>query len=105
MLNLLAFDLGGSSGKLLQGNFNGRDISLSLIEKFENRSVQINGALYWDIITVYQALLDGIKKASSNLLSQGIDSFSNDFALIDKNGELLSPVRCYRDNRTMRFAD
>jgi len=107
MLNLLAFDLGGSSGKLLQGNFNGRDISLSLIEKFENRSVQINGALYWDIITVYQALLDGIKKAaaSSNLHSLGIDSFSNDFALIDKNGELLSPVRCYRDDRTIRFAD
>jgi sugar (pentulose or hexulose) kinase len=103
---LLAFDLGGSGGKLLEGRFDGERIGLSEIVKFENRPVQIGGGLYWDMIGIYRSLLEGLQKACalSEIHSLGIDSFSNDFGLIDRNGELLSPVRCYRDDRTVRHA-
>jgi sugar (pentulose or hexulose) kinase len=104
---LLAFDLGGSGGKLLKGRFDGERINLSEIVKFENRPVQINGSLYWDIIGIYRSLLEGLQRACalSEIHSLGIDSFSNDFGFIDRAGELLSPVRCYRDDRTVRYAD
>jgi sugar (pentulose or hexulose) kinase len=105
--SLLAFDLGGSGGKLLRGLFDGERISLSEIIKFENRPVQIGGGLYWNMIGIYRSLLEGLQKASSlsEIYSLGIDSFSNDFGLVDRTGELLSPVRCYRDDRTVRYAD
>jgi sugar (pentulose or hexulose) kinase len=106
-VNLLAFDLGGSGGKLLQGQFDGERMTLSELVKFENGPVQIGGGLYWNMIGIYRSLLEGLQKACalSDIHSLGIDSFSNDFGLIDKAGELLSPVRCYRDDRTIRYAD
>jgi sugar (pentulose or hexulose) kinase len=106
-LNLLAFDLGGSGGKLMEGRFDGSRISLSELIKFDNRPVPINRGLYWDVEGIYRFLLQGLRKAAAAgpVYSLGIDSFSNDFGLVDKNGDLLTPVRCYRDDRTMRHAD
>ncbi|MDR2072970.1 MAG: rhamnulokinase [Spirochaetaceae bacterium] len=106
-LNLLAFDLGGSGGKLMEGRFDGSRIGLSELIKFDNRPVPINRGLYWDIEGIYRFLLQGLRKAAAAgpVYSLGIDSFSNDFGLVDKNGELLTPVRCYRDDRTVRHAD
>jgi sugar (pentulose or hexulose) kinase len=105
-VNLLAFDLGGSGGKLLQGRFDGERIGLSEIARFENRPVRLGGGLYWDMIGICRFLLESLQKASalSEIHSLGIDSFSNDFGLLDRAGELLSPVRCYRDERTVRHS-
>jgi sugar (pentulose or hexulose) kinase len=106
-LNLLAFDLGGSGGKLMEGRFDGGRIGLSELIKFDNGPVPINRGLYWDIEGIYRFLLQGLRKAAAAgpVYSLGIDSFSNDFGLVDKNGDLLTPVRCYRDDRTARHAD
>jgi sugar (pentulose or hexulose) kinase len=105
--NVLAFDLGGSGGKLIKGAFDGKRLELSRVCKFENRPLLIRDALYWDITGIYRHLAEGLKKASAEyaVLSLGIDSFSNDFGFIDRNGELLSQVRCYRDRRTVKYAD
>lgn len=69
----------------------------------------MNGGLYWDFCAMHRGLREGLAKAvrlsGDSIRSLGIDSFSNDFGLIDKNGELLSPVRCYRDARTTRHAE
>ncbi|MCL1927938.1 MAG: rhamnulokinase [Treponema sp.] len=104
-MNLLAFDLGGSGGKVMEGHFDGKRITLSELVRFEHSSVLMGDGLYWEIAGIYRNLLDGLRKASGPVLSLGIDSFSNDFGFIDKNGELLTPVRCYRDERTSRYAD
>lgn len=64
--------------------------------------IQPNGALFWDIINIYKEMNVGIKKAiemtDDQIDSFAIDSFSNDFGLIDKNGQLLTQVRCYRES-------
>jgi sugar (pentulose or hexulose) kinase len=106
-VNLIAFDLGASGGKLLEGRFNGKKIFLSQIIKFDNGAVPIGGALYWDVVGICRFLLQGLQKAAAAgpIYSLGIDSFSNDFGLIDRTGELLTPVRCYRDDRTIRYAN
>jgi sugar (pentulose or hexulose) kinase len=105
-VNLLAFDLGGSGGKLLKGRFDGNRITLSTIISFDNGPVPMGSGLYWNTPGIYRFLLQGLQKAAADhdIFSLGIDSFSNDFGLIDKHGELLTPVRCYRDDRTARYA-
>jgi sugar (pentulose or hexulose) kinase len=105
-MKYLAFDLGASSGKLIEGSFDGRKISLSEIIRFENSAVPISGGLYWEITGIYRNLLLGLQKAAVRgpYYSIGLDTFANDFGFIDRQGELLTPVRCYRDDRTVRHA-
>lgn len=107
-MNILAFDLGASGGKLFLAAVGNGKASIQNIHRFDNVSYQINGSLYWDIINIYKEMNIGIKKAieltDDHIDSFAIDSFSNDFAFIDEKGALLTPVRCYRDKRTERHA-
>jgi sugar (pentulose or hexulose) kinase len=107
-MNMVAFDLGGSGGKVILGKFDGEKIKLEPLHRFEHSPYLINGGLYWNIINIYQQLNIGLKKAiaatGDNITSFGIDSFSNDFAFIS-GGELITPLRSYRDNRTERYKE
>jgi rhamnulokinase len=107
MKNIVAFDLGASSGKVFLGNYQDGRIRMQEAYSFPNHSVSINDSLYWDMIFIYSSLKTGIKKAfdlaQGKVESIGIDSFCNDFGLVDYSGDLLTPVRCYRDKRTTRY--
>ena len=106
-MNLVAFDLGASGGKAIEGRFDNGRLTLSELTRFEHGPIPMGEGLFWEIAGIYRNLLEGLRKASSRgqVFSLGIDTFSNDFGFIDKNGELLTPVRCYRDKRTLRHAD
>jgi len=103
-MNYLAFDLGGSSGKLNLCHFDGERLFLEDIIRFGNEPIAVNKCLYWDFLNIYSQMNLGIRKAVSvaegPIRSIGMDSFSNDFAFIDVRGEMLTPLRCYRDKRT-----
>lgn len=105
-MNLLAFDLGASSGKIFLGRFDGQKIQLEMLHRFEHGPCFLHNGLFWDIINICQQMEEGLRKAVSvtgdRISSFGIDSFSNDFAFIDPYGELLSQVHCYRDPRTVK---
>jgi rhamnulokinase len=107
--NYLAFDLGGSGGKLFLCRFDGERIAIEAVHGFDNEPIAVNGGLYWDILYIYRQMNIGVRKAAAlaggPIRSIGIDSFSNDFAFIDGRGELLTPLRCYRDKRTERYAE
>ncbi|MDR0651966.1 MAG: rhamnulokinase [Synergistaceae bacterium] len=102
----LAFDLGASSGKLLAGKIENSKIVMDEIHRFENGPLRLANGLYWNFMGIYSSLIDGLKKArarfGNDIASLGIDSFSSDFSLVDKDGDLICPVRCYRDERTAR---
>ncbi len=108
-MNMVAFDLGGSGGKVQLGRFNGRTIQLETMHRFEHSPCQMNNGLYWDIIDIYRQMNIGLKKSvaatNDKIISFGVDSFSNDFAFISPSGELVSSMRCYRDNRTQRYKE
>ena len=100
-MNALAMDLGGSSGKILLGCYNGQTIEMKEIHRFHNGPVEDAGHLFWDIQGIYDNLLSGIQKAAQEgFASIGVDSFCNDYGLLDRNGNLLSRVYMYRDQRT-----
>lgn len=106
-MNCVAFDLGGSGGKLFRSHFNGSILTLEEVHRFKNGSIQLGQGLYWDFLYIWENLCNGLQKASreGKLTSLGIDAFCNDFSFIDAKGRLMGPVRCYRDPRTIRCSD
>ena len=80
-MNILAFDLGASGGKLFLAKIDGDNVSIENIHRFDNVSYSANGALFWDIINIYKEMNVGIKKAiemtDDQIDSFAIDSFSS----------------------------
>jgi sugar (pentulose or hexulose) kinase len=108
MMKCLAFDLGASGGKISVGSFDGGQISLEPVHRFENSAVRMADGLYWDFVGIWREYLRGIAKGLSShpdIASVGACTYCNDFSFIDRDGELLSPVRAYRDPRAIRAAD
>ena len=105
-MNILAFDLGASSGKLYLAKYKENTLTLETVSRVENGPVAFGGGLYWDIPGIWRAVLSGIREAvrktNDQIESIGFDSYCNDFGLVAENGDLLSQVRCYRDPRTAR---
>lgn len=106
-MNIIAFDLGGSGGKLFLGSYDKGRLSFQLLHRFEHSAIEIKGHLYWNLLQIYHELCTGITKAvnitSDDICSLGIDSFCNDYALVSHDGELLSQMHSYRDKRTLQF--
>jgi rhamnulokinase len=100
-MNALAMDLGASSGRLFLGSLENQKLSMHEIHRFQNLPVEDDGHLFWDIECIYSNLLQGMRKATVEGFSTiGIDSFCNDYALLDRSGKLLSQIVMYRDIRT-----
>ena len=108
MINCLAFDLGAGSGRLAVSEYDGHTVQMRDVHRFENGAVEIGRSLYWDVGMIWDEFMAGFHRAITEypaLSSVGIDSFSNDFALLSKNGDIISPIHCYRDPRTLRNED
>ena len=105
-MQALALDLGGSSGKFLSGSFDGSRIRVKEIHRFENAPEEIEGHLYWNIPGIFSHLLEGLRRsAAEKFTSFGMDSFCNDYGLLDAGGNLISRVYMYRDPRTDRVLE
>ena len=101
----IAFDLGGSGGKMAIGGREGDKLSFTEAYRFDNRQISLRGDLFWNILGIYENLQNGIRKATAmagDCVSVGMDSFCNDFGIVDERGTLLTQVHCYRDARTAR---
>lgn len=102
-IGVLACDVGAGSGRVLQCNYNGDTLTVDEILRFANGPVRAGECLYWDILSIYKNIRDGLLKASlqgSRAKSLGIDTWGNDFALLDKKGLLMENPYSYRDRRT-----
>ena len=74
-------------------------VRLTEAHRFANRPVRVAGTLHWDILALYQGVLDGLRKAGP-AESVGIDSWAVDYGLLDRDGALLGNPVHYRDGRT-----
>jgi rhamnulokinase len=102
--NYLAIDLGAESGRAIIGMLDGRQLTLTETHRFANGPVRLNDGLHWDVLRLWSDIKEGIAKSSSKvgnaLASIGLDTWGVDFALLDKNGALLSNPFHHRDERT-----
>lgn len=107
--NFLAFDLGASSGRAVVGQFDGAELTLREIHRFPNEPVQIHQSLYWNILSLFAEMKQGLVKAINgerlNLTTLGVDAWGVDFGLLDRAGNLIGNPYHYRDRRTEGIFD
>lgn len=103
---LLAVDLGASSGRVMQGLFDGEKIELTEIHRFTNHPVSVSGNLYWDILNLFQQVKDGIAKSSLDgmpIESLSVDTWGVDYCYLDQQGNMISNPYSHRDTRTKTY--
>ncbi len=101
--DLIAVDLGAESGRTFLGSFDGDRVGLEEVRRFPNLPVRIGGSLHWDVLRIMQEVKDGLAAAveeGGRPASIGVDSWGVDFALLDRDGALVSNPHHYRDSRT-----
>ena len=98
----LAIDFGASGGRAILGEYDGERVALQEVHRFPNEPVEVNGALYWDVLRLFHELKQGIRKAeeAGGADSVGVDTWGVDFGLLDKDGQLLSNPLHYRSPLT-----
>ena len=97
-------DLGAESGRVIAGHFNGDRLRIEEINRFENHPVVVNGTLYWDVLSLWREILNGLRETvrlhGKNIVSIGVDAWGVDFALLGADDQLLGNPVHYRDTRT-----
>jgi rhamnulokinase len=98
---VLAVDLGAESGRVMAAHFDGQTIHTEEIHRFSNPSTLVRTTRYWDFLHLWSNIQHGIARGESHHpASLGVDTWAVDFALLDRDGNLLSNVVHYRDERT-----
>jgi rhamnulokinase len=82
------------------------NLDLSEVHRFPNRPVRAGGSLHWDVLSLYQGVLDGLREAArgGGVASLGVDTWAVDYGLLDADGRLLGNPYHYRDDRTQDAA-
>ena len=99
----LAVDIGASSGRHILGWVEDGKILLEEVYRFPNGMVEKNGRKCWDHELLVGHIVAGMKKCheiGKIPVCMGIDTWGVDFALLDKNGNLIGDIVGYRDSRT-----
>jgi len=97
---VIAIDLGAESGRVMKVCFDGVGFQSEEVHRFPNTPVMARGTLYWDALRLWQEIKTGIEMVGSGASSVGLDTWGVDFALLDRDGRLLSNPVHYRDSRT-----
>jgi rhamnulokinase len=99
----LAVDLGASGGRVVSGAFDGRLIELEEIHRFENGPVALGGELVWDLVRLWQEVVNGLRASAARhgkaVTTVGVDTWGVDYAFLGADGALLANPLCYRDPR------
>ena len=100
---VIAVVIGASSGKMAFGEFDGSQLLVREYRDFANRPVDIGTALYWDVFSLHNAIVDGMayfKEKYGEADAVAVDTWGASYGLLDKKGRLMEPVYHYRDERT-----
>src|SRR5215469_10137487 len=96
--------LGVCGGLVIVGTVGPREqLNLHELHRFPNVPVRVLGTLHWDILALFQGVLDGLgaaARAGVGVASLGIDTWGVDYGLLDADGALLGNPVHYRDTRT-----
>ncbi len=101
----LAIDLGSSNGSVMTGIIEGDSLILREAHRFPHTIIQREGMKCWDWDFLEQEIRKGLDKACRDTGHEKIESvccssWSQDFGLLNKQGELFYKPVSYRDSRT-----
>ncbi|MDX2297376.1 MULTISPECIES: rhamnulokinase [Streptomyces] len=97
-----AVDLGATSGRVILGHVGPDTLDLTEVHRFPNTPVRLPDGLRWDVLSLFQGVLDGLREAarSGGVASIGVDTWAVDYGLLDADGALVGHPYHYRDDRT-----
>lgn len=100
----IAFDLGATSGRTILGTLTEEGkLTTEELTRFPNHMLEIDGHLFWNIFSLYEHLLDGLREAALRGIkpeSIGIDTWGVDIAYISPDGNIMELPYAYRDKET-----
>ncbi|HBF86958.1 MAG TPA: rhamnulokinase, partial [Clostridiales bacterium] len=99
----LSVDIGASSGRHILSHIENGKLVLEEIYRFENGMEEKDGHLVWNYRKLFGEIISGVKeckKIGKIPVSIGIDTWGVDYALIDKDDNVIGDVYAYRDGRT-----
>ena len=103
MVNAVAaVDLGATSGRVMLGYVGHNELRLVHVSRFPNGPVHQSDGLHWGVTELYNHAVAGLATAARQepeLLSIGVDSWADDYALL-RGGRMLGEPFHYRDERT-----
>ena len=98
----LAVDIGASSGRHIIGTVEHGVMALHEVYRFENRLIEKNDHLCWDMEGLVQNVIEGLKAAHDagyTPTTVGIDTWAVDFLLLDADGTPTGDPVAYGDGR------
>jgi len=103
--DIVAVDLGNSSGRVVLAEWNGSQGTLREIYRFPNGTDEVDGHVVWDMERIWCEVFKGLKvgatKTRGQIESIGLDSWGADFVLVDQAGDLIGLAFCLRDTRNL----
>jgi rhamnulokinase len=119
--NYLALDMGAESGRGMMGTLLDGKLELKEVHRFQTGATSLptkypqvaeqknlsDRSYVWDFIRFWCDVKESIQQASklARISSVGVDTWGVDFALLDRDGLLLSTPFHYRDERTDGMMD
>lgn len=83
------------------GRFDGERIAVEELHRFRNPGINVLGSLHWDVLGLVHDIQQGMMAAAAaRPVSLGVDTWGVDFALVGRDGALVSNPRHYRDTMT-----
>ena len=99
MKTVLAFDFGASTGRAIKATFDGKEIAYEEIHRFDNIPKEVDGHICHDVDMIFSEIKVAIEKAGK-VDSIAFDTWGVDYALLDKDGNIIHEPYHYRDERT-----
>ena len=99
MKTVLAFDFGASTGRAIKATFDGKEIAYEEIHRFDNIPKEVEGHVCHDVDMIFGEIKTAIDKAG-DIDSIAFDTWGVDYALLDKEGNIIHEPYHYRDERT-----
>jgi rhamnulokinase len=104
--NIVAIDLGNSSGRVVLGQWDGGGGILREIYRFPNEPKEEAGHVVWDIDRIWHEILKGLRIAAvesgGRVESIGLDCWGAEYVLVDKAGGRVGRAYTLRDPRQVR---
>src|SRR3954453_5401073 len=86
----LGIDLGGESGRVMAGLWDGTGLRLEEVHRFANGGVWFGDSLRWDVLRLWGEIEQGLalaaKRFGGSIVSVGADTWGLDFLLLSKSG-------------------
>ncbi len=105
----VAFDLGAENGRVMLGTLDDGRLELEQVHRFSNTPVRVLDSLHWNVLHLWHEMTQGLTRIASegvqDLDGIAVDTWAQDFGLLDRNGALLGLPHHYRDGRTAGILD